>query len=103
MAGNSFAARAPFHGEVSPFAFRKTIAESGERVKLLLSHGHDPQLGYMLLGKLDRLYEDAQAARHEATLFNGLPELLVDGLRSGLYGSSWRGEIIQEKFDPRPA
>jgi phage head maturation protease len=88
---------------ISPFAFRKTIAESSSKVKLLYSHGHDATVGSMLLGRIDRLYEDSTAARYEATLFDGIPPLLLDGLRSGIYGSSWRGEILKEKYDPKPA
>ena len=98
--------RSPAEGHflerIAPGAFTKTIAKSGSRVKLLLSHGHDVQLGTMLLGRIDRLYEDSSAARYEATLFSGLPEILLEGLKSGLYGSSWRGEIIKEHFEPRP-
>jgi phage head maturation protease len=91
-----------FMERISPFAFKKTIAESGSKVKLLYSHGHDATVGTMLLGKIDRLYEDDTAARYEATLFESVPPLLLDGLRSGIYGSSWRGEILKENFDPKP-
>jgi len=96
------AAEGNFVEMIAPGAFRKTIAESGSRVKLLYSHGHDSTIGSLLLGELDRLYEDREAARYTATLFESVPPLLLDGLRSGIYGSSWRGEIIKERFDPKP-
>ena len=35
-------------------------------------------------------------------MFDGVPELLLNGLREGRYGSSFRAKVVKEEFNPRP-
>jgi phage head maturation protease len=83
-------------------AFSKSIKENLSGVKLLYSHGRDAVVGSLLLGELTGMEERADGAHYEAELFAGVPPLLLDGLRKGLYGSSFRAKVVKERFDPRP-
>jgi len=83
-------------------AFAKSIKESLSRVRLMYSHGHDSTIGTMLLGELVVMEERADGAHYTAELFEHTPPLLLDGLRKGLYGSSFRAKVVKERFDPRP-
>ena len=91
-----------FLERVSPGAFKKTIAESRGRIRVLLSHGHDPELGDKPLGPLEELREDKRGLYYEARLLDGVPPLVVSGLREGLYGASFRFSAIREEFVQRP-
>jgi phage head maturation protease len=82
--------------------FAKTIQERGQRIPVLYSHGRDPAIGTQVLGKILNLAEDERGAHYQVELFSGIPELLLEGLRSGHYGSSFRAQIVKETFDPRP-
>lgn len=87
---------------IAPSAFAKTISENGGRIPLLLDHGRHPQLGTLVLGELQSLNTDASGLHYVARLHDGLPELLVSGLRSGGYGSSFRARPVKSSYDPRP-
>ena len=91
-----------FLERIQPGAFAKTIRERGDQVRVMFSHGKDPSIGSQLLGVVRDLSEDERGAHYEVDLFDGLPELLLQGLRSGAYGSSFRARAIQESFNPRP-
>lgn len=98
----SSAAEGHFLERINPGAFRKTIKENVAGIKVLLSHGKDPSLGMTVLGKIDALREEGDAATYSVTLFRGVPQLLVDGLRAGVYGASFRGDAIKNQIDYRP-
>src|SRR4030095_13083178 len=80
---------------ISHGAFKKTIRENIGSIKVLLSHGKDPSLGMTVLGKIENIEEEPDAATYSVSLFRGVPDLLVDGLRAGVYGASFRGEAIK--------
>jgi len=84
-------------------AFAKTIAENADRVPVLFSHGKDPTIGGQILGSLRSLSEGSEGARYEVSLYDGVPPLLLAGLREGKYGSSFRAQVVKEDFIPRPA
>ena len=88
--------------ELSARAFAKSIRESMSRVRVLYSHGQDSAIGTQLLGKLTAMREDADGAHYQVELFAGVPALLLEGLRSGSYGSSFRAKVIKEDFTARP-
>jgi HK97 family phage prohead protease len=92
-----------FREMVAPGAFKKTIAENRDRVRVLLSHGHDPQLGDRPLGPLEELREDPRGLWYSVPLLDGVPELVTSGLRAGLYGASFRFAAVREEFTQRPA
>ena len=91
-----------FLEHIAPGAFRKTIAENRSRIRVLLSHGHDPEVGDRPLGPLEELREDGRGVYYEADLLDGVPPLVVSGLREGLYGASFRFSAIREEFVQRP-
>ena len=68
-----------FLERIAPGAFRKTIRENRDRVRVrvLLNHGGDPQLGDKPLGPIEELREDATGAFYDVMLLEGIPELVV--------------------------
>ena len=81
-------------------AFEKTLGE--QTPKLLFQHGRSPQLGMAPLGTVLEAKEEARGAFGKAKLFGGLPEYLIDGLRAGEYGASFRFRIIRESVNRQP-
>jgi phage head maturation protease len=63
-----------FYERIRRGAFAKTIQENGSKVQVLFSHGRDPQLGLMTLGRVRDLAEDDRGVRYTVDLFAGLPE-----------------------------
>lgn len=90
-----------FLERVAPGAFAKTIAENQQNMRVLFHHGKD-QLGVQVLGKILALAEDEEGAAYEVELFEGVPQLVMDGLRAGVYGSSYRFQVLREDFIQRP-
>jgi hypothetical protein len=84
-----------------PGAFAKTISQDRERMRVLFNHGHD-FLGEQQLGSIDVLKEDERGGYYEVGLNAGIPELLMDGLRKGQYGSSHRFIVERAEQDTSP-
>jgi len=91
-----------FLEQIAPGAFRKTISENRDRIRALFQHGQDPQVGDKPIADITELREDKEGVYYEADLFPGVPELLVDGLRSNQYGASFRFEPVRANMDRRP-
>lgn len=87
-----------FLERTAPTAFAKTVRENRGNMKCLFHHGSDA-LGMQVLGTIDQLEEDSY---FEVGLFAGIPTLLMDGLRAGEYGTSYRFSIVQAEFVQRP-
>jgi len=83
-------------------AFRKTIRESRDQMKVLFNHGQDPTMGDQVLGPIESLAEDKTGPAYRVPLFPGVPGLLVDGLRAGVYGSSFRFSVEKDAWDHEP-
>jgi Caudovirus prohead serine protease len=96
------AAEGHFLERIAPGAFAKTIRENLANVKAVLSHGMDRSLGQTVLGKVLSIQEDADAATARVGLFGSVPALLLDGLRAGVYGASFRGDALKNRIDRRP-
>lgn len=86
----------------APGAFKKTIAESRDSMRVLFQHGHDPDIGDKPIAAITDLREDDNGAYYEADLFEGLPPLVMSGLRAGQYGASFRFNVVREDFDHDP-
>jgi HK97 family phage prohead protease len=71
-------------------ALAKTMSEQASRVRALFEHGLDVSLGRQPIAADITLSEEEDGAHYRATLLEGLPPLLLAGLRSGVYGSSVR-------------
>jgi len=91
-----------FMERFAPGAFRKTFQESRDRMRLLFQHGMDPDVGDKPIGTIDQLREDDEGGYYEARLFDGLPPLVLDGLRAGQYGASMRFSVMRDREDKRP-
>lgn len=91
-----------FLERISPGAYKKTFRERRDQLRVLFQHGRDPMVGDKPIAEIERLEEQDEGAYHESRLLDGVPELIVSGLRAGQYGQSFRMEVVKEDFDERP-
>jgi HK97 family phage major capsid protein len=82
-----------FLERVAAGAFDRTVTESRANMRVLYDHGQDPTMGNQVLGSIDDLTSDA---RFRVGLFDGIPPLLLSGLRAGVYGSSHRFSVMKD-------
>ena len=94
--------RRPFLERIKRGAFSKSVKENIANIRAVLSHGSDPSLGNTVLGKIDRIEETADGASAHVSLFESVPALLLDGLRAGVYGASFRGAPIKNSIVHSP-
>ncbi len=91
-----------FLERIAPGAFAKTFEEQRKIIRVTFNHGQDPSLGDQVLGMVEELEEDEYGARYAVPLFEGIPALVMSGLRKNAYGSSFRFRVIQEDFNREP-
>lgn len=92
-----------FLERIAPGAFKKTIAENGQNMRVMFDHGHDPQIGNKVLGVPETLREDQTGAYYEVPLFDtSYNRDLQPGLAAGAYGSSFRFRAIQDSWNDEP-
>lgn len=91
-----------FLERIAPGAFTKTIQENRANMRILLEHGYDPQLGDKPIASIDRLEENEVGGYAEGRLFDGLDPLVVEGLRAGVYGSSFRFRVMRDEYMEEP-
>lgn len=91
-----------FMERIAPGAFRKSITENLKNIRAILSHGTDPSMGNTVLGKIESISEDEDGAVGRVALFRSVPGLLLDGLRAGVYGASFRGDPIKNHIEYHP-
>lgn len=89
-----------FIERIAPGAFKKTLRESADRVKVLFNHGMDPQIGDKPLGRASVIEEDAHGLRVEVPLartsYNeDIKALLADG---SLDGMSFRMSVTKDEW-----
>jgi HK97 family phage prohead protease len=86
-----------FMERMSPGAFSKTISENADRMRVLFNHGHDPSVGEKPLGPIRSLEADDSGVHYEVELLDtSYNRDLIPGLQAGLYGSSFRFEVVRE-------
>jgi HK97 family phage prohead protease len=93
-----------FMERIAPGAFRKTVREAADRIKVLFSHGKDPYIGYHVLGNIEVLREDDDGMAYEVRLFDDdVTRRLMPGLQAGAYGASFRADALKndEQYPPR--
>lgn len=83
-------------------AAAKTIRENAANMRILLQHGKDPQLGDKPIASLDLVEENDIGGYAEGELFNGLDPLVVDGIRAGQYGASFRFRVMRDEIEQEP-
>ena len=93
-----------FLERIAPGAFRKTIRERGpDGFRVQFDHGYDPVIGSKLLGPIRSITEAEDSPVAVVDLLDtSYNRDLLPGLRRGLYGSSFRFEVIKERWDDDP-
>jgi phage head maturation protease len=87
---------------IAPGALATTFARDRAAIRVLFQHGRDPQLGDKILGRAVTLREDELGGAYEVPSFRGLEHeapLLIEGLRAGVYGASFRFQVVRENID----
>ena len=93
-----------FMERMAPGSFRKTIAESRPRFRVLFNHGQDPTVGKMVLGPIEELREEDHGVYYEVPLLDtSYNRDLMPGLEQGLYGASFRFNVAKDAFNRRAA
>jgi HK97 family phage prohead protease len=84
-------------------AFKRTIEQRGNQVKVLFNHGFDFNIGDKVLG-VPEVLEERDASPHlEAGLLDtSYNRDLLPGLRAGAYGSSFMFEVVQDQWNHEP-
>lgn len=92
-----------FYERLMPGAFRKTLEERGDKIKILFDHGMDPSIGNKPLGKPSRMEEDDYGLWVEVPLDDtSYNRDIVASLRSGaLDGMSFRFSVVRDEWDTR--
>ena len=81
----------------------KSIRERSARIRALFQHGTDSLLGRQPIASIEEMWEREDGAHYRSRLLSGVPELVVSGLRAGLYGSSvsFRARRFERVSRPR--
>jgi HK97 family phage prohead protease len=93
-----------FLERIAPGAYKKTFRENRNDIKPLFQHGYDPQVGDKPLGPIADLREDETGAYYEVALLDApyVRNDILPGLKAGLYGASFRFQMIREDFNAKP-
>ena len=92
-----------FMERVAPGAFKKTMRDQRDSMRVLFQHGRDPQVGDKPLGPITDLREDDVGAAYEVRMLDTSYNAdLIPGLRAGLYGASFRFSVLREEFNMEP-
>lgn len=81
-------------------AFARTIADRGDRIRLLHEHGRDPTTGGKPLGKVLSITERDDGATVEAELFHEAAYVreLLPAIRAGALQMSFRFSAVREDY-----
>lgn len=85
---------------VASGSFERSFRERTPVVNL--NHGRDPGLGQRPLGPILELREDSVGAFYRVRPLPGVPEMVLEGLRENLYGSSFTFSPEDERWDEYP-
>jgi hypothetical protein len=93
-----------FEGRFMERSAPGAYTESFKRMtpKVTLNHGNDPSLGDQILGVPTVLREDDEGPYYEVPTFDGIPPLVMSGLRAGAYGASYRFHVEDEEVVRNP-
>ena len=85
-------------------AFKKTIRENRDNIKVLYDHGHDYHIGNKVLGPIKTLREDPVTGpvAEVQLLDTSYNRDLLPGLEAGVYGSSFRFRVVKEEWNEDP-
>jgi HK97 family phage prohead protease len=92
-----------FMERIAPGSFAKTFKENRNGMRVTLNHGGDPQAGDKPLGPITELKEDETGAYYEVSLLDtSYNRDILPGLEAGLYGASFRFQVMKEEFEDKP-
>jgi len=92
-----------FMERTMPGAFKKTIVERRDQIKVLFDHGFDPTIGNKVLGSITDLREDPDSPVGIVDMFDtSYNEDLIPGLKAGVYGSSMRMRVVKDEWNDQP-
>lgn len=84
-------------------SFTKTMTERRDRIVSAFDHGFDPTIGDKVLGPFTRLEEDDVGAAYAIDLLDtSYNRDLMPALKRGLYGSSFRFQVLKDEWDMEP-
>ena len=88
-----------FMERLAPGAFAQSFNQKREQIRVLFQHGQDPLIGSKPLGPIQELREDKVGAYYEVPLSDtSYNRDLVQLLKDGLLGASFRFSVIKEDF-----
>jgi HK97 family phage prohead protease len=94
-----------FLERLAPGSLSRTLVEDRARMRVLLEHGRDPQVGNKPLGSIRSLFEDTIGAFYEVDLLDTqYVRELIPGLLAGVFGASFRFSVTEagEAWDHHP-
>ena len=90
-----------FMERIAPGAFARTFNNNRDKMRVTFQHGRDPQLGDKPLGPISELREDGKGAYYEVPLLDtSYNKDLLPALQAGLYGSSFRFNVLKDEWNP---
>jgi signal peptide peptidase SppA len=84
-----------------PGSMDKTYSDGRARMRAILHHGRE-FLKTMVIGKITDLHADAEAGYYEVELFDGLPQMLIEGLEADQYGTSMKYDLVRPDYRQIP-
>ena len=87
---------------IEPGAFARTFKNNRDRIRVLFQHGKDPDIGEKPIAAITDLRSDNVGPAYEAELLDGIPPLVLDGLKRGQYGVSYRFSVSDQKWNDNP-
>lgn len=90
-----------FRERIAPGAFKRTLKNNGDRVRLQFDHGQHPLIGSLPIGAIRKLVEDDKGLFVEARLAdNWLVQPVREAIENGsVDGMSFRFAVIAERWD----
>ena len=84
-----------FMERFTPGALAKTLVEQASRIRMLFEHCRDTTLGRQTIAEPLEFRDEDDGAYYRASPLEGIPPLIMSGLRRGLYGASILFEPIK--------
>lgn len=92
-----------FMERVRPGAFKRTIDQRGDQLRVFFNHGFELSIGRQVLSVPEVLEERDDGPHLEGPLFDtSFNRDLLPGLRAGAYGSSFMFEVLGEEWREEP-
>jgi HK97 family phage major capsid protein len=91
-----------FLERVEKGAYTRSFKNKGDKMPVLFQHGQDPEIGDKVIAAHELYRDDDFGPYYEARLLDGLPPLVVSGLKEGRYGASYRFRVLKEEVNLNP-